>query len=263
MDSFQPFVYGLYDPAEAGHIRYVGMAPSRPNRPYQHATYARKATTDGSHLMRWIHKIQAEGREPSVMTLEQLPIGTSRSFLGFVESCYIKSLRKIGHRLTNANDGGWGGSNGPHSEESKSRMKIGWTSEVRKRVGIASRKRELGKKASDETRKRQSAAHLGKALSEKARIRIGEARKRAWDGASEEARQQHSQKVSLAVQGHSHPQTEETRAKISVKLAGRTMSQEWREKNALAQRGKKASEETRVKMSEAHKAIWAARRRGV
>jgi hypothetical protein len=148
----QPFVYGLFDPAEAGHVRYVGMAPSNPSRPYQHAKRARKDLADDSHLMRWIRKIQAEGREPSVMILEQLREETGRAFLGFVESCYIKSLREIGHRLTNENDGGWGGSNGPHTPESRVAMKTGWTLERRARQAEISRERQLGRKFTEEKR---------------------------------------------------------------------------------------------------------------
>jgi len=49
------------------------------------------------------------------MILEELPVGADMKFVGFVESCYVKSLRSIGHKLTNENDGGWGGSNGPHT----------------------------------------------------------------------------------------------------------------------------------------------------
>lgn len=257
----QPFVYGLFDPADAGHIRYVGMAPSNPSRPYQHAHRARKDVTDCSYLMNWIRKIQSEGREPSVMILEQLRKDTGRAFLGFVESCYIKSLRSIGHRLTNENDGGWGGSNGPHTSGSHAKMKAAWTPEIKARVGASVSSRQIGTKLSKETRAKQSASHTGRPFSESHRESLRLSRKAAWDIATAEKRAIHALRVSNAmISKPGHPRSEETRSKISKALTGCVMSEEWRAKNAAAQTGKKQSEETKAKRSASLKAAWAARK---
>ncbi len=256
-----PFVYGLYDPADAGHIRYVGMAPTNPSRPYRHAVNAREKKDADSYLMRWICKIQAEGREPAVTILETLNETTGRAFLGFVESCYIKSLRAIGHQLTNANDGGWGGSNGPHTPEARLKMKLGWTPEVRAISGAKSRKRFSGKQRSVESRLKQSETRTGMKFSDEHRANLQAARKAAWDQATPEQRAHHAAKTSAAKMGVAgHVQTEETKNKIRAKLIGRVQSNEWREKNAVAQRGKRASDDTRAKQSAAHKAAWARRK---
>lgn len=263
----QPFVYGLYDPAEVGHIRYVGMAPSNPSRPYQHAKRAQKDLTDDSYLMHWIRKIQAEGREPSVMILEQLREGTGRKFLGFVESCYIKSLRQIGHRLTNENDGGWGGSNGPHSEETRAKMRAGWTPETRARVGAAAKERNTGTKLSEWTRAKQSKAHQGLVHSEETRLDIGAARRTAWDNATLEERAAHAANVSAAKTGTTA--TDQTKEILSIaqtaawarRLAeGYTVSDQHRARNSAAQLGRKQSEETKAKRSASLKAAWARRK---
>lgn len=103
-----PFIYGLVDPLDPGNVRYVGMAPSKESRPFRHAQVA-LSTTVSSYLYNWIRKLDREGRNYHVVLLEELPVGTSRRFLGFVEKCYIKSLREIGHQLTNVSEGGWGG----------------------------------------------------------------------------------------------------------------------------------------------------------
>lgn len=254
--TYQPFVYGLFDPADVGHIRYVGMAPTTSKRPYQHASRARKDLTDDSHLLRWIRKIQTEGREPSVMILEQLFESTGRKFLGFVESCYVKSLRSIGHQLTNENDGGWGGSNGPHSEEVRAKMRAGWTVDGRARVGAAAKARNTGAKYPYVGR-----ITKGRQLSEKNRFSIGISRKRAWDNATPEERATHAANISAGKTGQpGHPQTNETREKISATLTGRVMSPEWCAKNAAAQTGKKQSDETRAKRSRALRAAWARRK---
>lgn len=122
--GFRPFVYGLVDPAEPRHIRYVGMA-MKANRPYEHSRNARKETKH-SHLFHWIRLLQAEGREPEVLILEELCEGASRNFVGEIERLYISSLRGIDHRLTNVSKGGWGGHAWPEdgrcSEVTKAKM---------------------------------------------------------------------------------------------------------------------------------------------
>lgn len=107
-----PFIYGLVDPLEPGHVRYVGMARVKASRPYDHAKNARRSSTTNPHLMNWVRKLQAEEREYTCIVLETLPCGVSRGLLGFVERCYIKSLIEIGHKLTNATQGGEGGDTG-------------------------------------------------------------------------------------------------------------------------------------------------------
>lgn len=109
--EFVPFIYGLVDPLDVGHVRYVGMARVVASRPYDHAQYARENSKTNPHLMNWIRKLQSEGREYQHIVLEFLPNG-SRSLLGFVEKCYIKSLREIGHGLLNVTAGGEGGDTG-------------------------------------------------------------------------------------------------------------------------------------------------------
>lgn len=256
MENFQPFVYGLCDPVEPGHVRYVGMAPSNPTRPYQHAKRARKDLADDSYLMHWIRKIQAEGREPSVMILEQLNEGIGRKFLGFVETCYIRSLREIGHRLTNENDGGWGGSNGPHTSETIAKMKAGWTPEVRAKVGEASRERLLGKSRSMESREKQSKTITGRRFSVEHRANISAARKALWDNATVQERTSHAESVSNAMKGRgignrnaSVPWPDERRAAHSDSFKGN--------QNNL---GNKASDETCAKQSAAARAAWAKRK---
>jgi len=117
-----PFVYGLVDPLEPKHVRYVGMTRVRVSRPFDHSRLARNEIKH-SHLFHWIRSLHAEGREPSILLLEELSENSSRWLLGFVEKCYIKSLREIGHRLTNVAEGGEGGNVGDytHSEESRRR----------------------------------------------------------------------------------------------------------------------------------------------
>jgi hypothetical protein len=164
MVEFQPFIYGLIDPLDPGHIRYVGMAPSNPFRPHQHRENARRPNTKPSHLIYWIRKLHSEGRTYQVKTLETL---SSPRLLGFVEKCYIDSLRKIGHDLTNGTEGGVGGNTGYFgSDEHRALMKMVQTGRKRSpetRALMAKAKRE--RPVTLETRAKLSAVLKGRKFS--------------------------------------------------------------------------------------------------
>ena len=74
-----PFVYGLVDPLEPEHIRYVGIALANPRRPYEHMKECgEKAQRSYKH--NWIHSLIADGRMYSVVILLELP-AASRIFM--------------------------------------------------------------------------------------------------------------------------------------------------------------------------------------
>jgi len=134
--GFKLCIYGLGDPHEFGHVRYVGMA-LKPSRPNEHASAALKVVKKASYLINWVRKLQKEGRSYVVLVLEELPEGTTRHFLGFVEQCYIKALRQIGHHLTNVHEGGWGGS---------TTLGKKWTDEEKQRMRVIFKGRPLSEK---------------------------------------------------------------------------------------------------------------------
>lgn len=222
-----PFVYALVDPLEPKHVRYVGMASKHVVRPYDHAKEARRTKTH-SHKLHWIRSIQAEGRDPDVLILEELSDGTSPTFLGFVESCYIKSLREIGHQLTNVLDGGNGGSSG-----SKALIGHPVSAETRKKLSDA----QKGRKHSLEARAKLSAAMLNRPpMSDATRAKLKNSLRIAW-----QTRSKRSPDV-------------ETRAKLSAALKGRVRSEEHQAKLTAAAIGRVFSDESRAKMSASHKA---------
>ena len=61
-------IYGLVDPLDAGHVRYVGMA-FKAQRPYQHSLSARNKLDKHSHLFHWIRSLHIEGPKV-VMSVE-------------------------------------------------------------------------------------------------------------------------------------------------------------------------------------------------
>jgi hypothetical protein len=257
--TYRPFIYGLVDPDDIGHIRYVGMAPSRATRPYDHATAARKERTKDTHQIRWIRKLQAAGRDYLVTILEETPQGTDRVVLGARETHWILTLRGHGHRLTNENDGGWGGSNGPHSEEARQRMRDGWTQEVRERVGNASRERGTECMRTTEAREAMSRASKGRSKSEEHRRNIAEAKRKSWAEGKYDSPEYHKKLSDAAIaSGHS--------AAIGHANLGKRHTDEARAQMSLSQKGNqnslgfKHSTETRAKRSAALKTAWARRK---
>lgn len=231
-----PFVYGLVDPREPSHVRYVGMACARANRPYLHARQARRSPA-ATHKINWIRSLQAEGRDPVVIVLEQLCAGTSRDLVGFVEQCYIRSLRKIGHCLTNLTDGGEGAAN-PSAEN-----------RAAKRERATGNTYSVGRRQPQEERDRRGrsiakywADHPGtRVISEAIRARIAETlmgRKHTPEACA-----------NMAAAHVGLKRTDEARANMSRAQTGRVFSLEAREKLAAAQTGRKASNETRAKQS--------------
>lgn len=106
--EFRPFVYGLVDPLDISHVRYVGMSTANAKRPYHHVKDARNPLSAPTHKVCWIRKLLAEGREPAVLILEELSQTAPDSLVCFVEQSYIASLKSIGHDLVNGTDGGDG-----------------------------------------------------------------------------------------------------------------------------------------------------------
>lgn len=171
--EFRPFIYGLVDPIEPGHVRYVGMA-MQSGRPYEHARAARR-TKHHSHLYNWIRTLHCEDREPQVLILEELEVGQTRKEVGLVEQIYIPGMRAFGHVLTNVAEGGYGGSTfkgrkhtpatkkkmslaslgKPASEATKARMKAAW------KLRRLKPNPNIGQKRSKESRARQSIALKG------------------------------------------------------------------------------------------------------
>jgi hypothetical protein len=268
----KPFIYALVDPIERGHIRYVGMAVNNPNRPYEHAKNLRER--DDTHKGNWVRKVLSEGREPIVLILEELPEDSPRSLIGFVEACYIKSLREIGHRLTNSTSGGDGCPD--LSPESLAKMKERSVAGMLRNGAAAKLSAKAKIRWSDPAERAKQSAIIQATMTPERRAQIGADTKGRKH--SDETRAQMSEAHKGLERTTEHcanlraSRTPEVRAAISAATLKRYEDPAARVKHSLAVKaaitdvtraklsaihlGSKRSEETKARMREA----WVKRR---
>lgn len=104
-------IYALFDPAAPEENRYVGVTVQQPDaRLKTHIQEALRRSQDGgwklpvNHRRAWIRALVREGRRPEVRVLAEV----QRDVRKAEERLWIAEIRRLGHRLTNATDGGEG-----------------------------------------------------------------------------------------------------------------------------------------------------------
>ena len=115
---------------------------------------------------------------------------------------------------------------------------------------------QLGFQHTDKTRRKMSAAHKGKCLSEETKRKLSEAQRgERGNNYGKHPSNETREKLSEAHKGKRL--NKETRRKISKALKGKIVSEETRTKLSMAQRGKRHSETTKRKMRQ----VWSLERR--
>lgn len=185
------YIYALSDPLTPDKIRYVGKSNDPKHRLQNHRIPL--ALTKTHHRANWIRSL--EGRKPVLRILATVSMaGWERH-----ERAWITRLRNAGHDLVNTVRGGEGGATYGH----------------------------LGRKHSEETKRRISEAKKGIKVGDKIREQMSVSARAAWDKKCTEQRKAMGAKVARA-----------------------------RERNGTTNRGRTFSHsaETRLKMSQAAKA---------
>lgn len=259
------FIYGLFDPRNY-QLRYIGKTKHTMGiRISQHIHEAKK--DNKTHKDKWIQSLLRDGIKPSFEILEEC---TEENWEE-IEQAWIADCYKLGLKLTNQTIGGDGMKAGrklspehiekirqantgkkypgrKHSEEVKRKM-----SETRKGKPIY---KSRGRKLTDETKRKLADASRGRIPSDEVRQKISERRKGI--PVSEETREK------LRVANLGKKASEETKQKMSQ--SRQNISDETRLKLSQSRMGNKNaldskhSEETRKKVSEASKRMWAKRK---
>lgn len=149
------YIYVLSDP-RTDEVRYVGKTASHLRR--RLSTHLAQARRRSNHREKWVASLLDSGLRPHIELIEAVPDGQADD----AERYWIRMLRRLGCRLTNATDGGDGGRMEPDIE--RRRLANGeWyrkaqTVEAKTRRSAAARKRWAG--MSEEERHRALAPAL-------------------------------------------------------------------------------------------------------
>lgn len=259
----QTSIYSLADPRD-GEIRYIGRTVRTLQARLDAHMKAVFKQCDHTHRRNWIEVLRKAGLRPHIELI------TTVDGDGIAEEqVWIDAFGKAGAKLVNSTPWGDGVTFGYRRPP-----------EVCAKIGAASR----GRVCSQETRAKISAANKGKKRSAEFCAWMREFKKNPSQQEIERLRamskgRRHTpeskRKLSEALKGRiisaearqklsaAHKWkiiTQEQRDAISAKLKGRTITPEHRRNISLGQIGGKRSEETRQRMSEAHKRSWAKRK---
>lgn len=116
--------------------------------------------------------------------------------------------------------------------------------EIRKKISKAG----MGRKWSDDTRKKIINKISGKKRTQEQLKKFSESQKLRWEKMSEEERQLKKQQVKEHFAKYPKKVSEETKEKIRQSLKGRKRPKEFCEKMSKIRKGKKLSEETKQKL---------------
>lgn len=92
-------IYGLLDPLEPDHIRYVGQSFYPGPRYVEHLSGRGRNRRPPTPKEVWLARLSEGGRKPELVLLEK---GVSPIHADERENYWIVRLRRKGHQLTNA-----------------------------------------------------------------------------------------------------------------------------------------------------------------
>lgn len=202
-------IYGLVDPRD-GVVRYVGKATQPSARLRQHLRARQHKTPSGD----WVDSLICAGLLPAMVVLETVDTPIAND----AERRWIAFYREQGNDLLNLTDGGDGGSR-------KGRV-LSPEGEARRLAAVRAANAARGP-VSEETRAKMRAAKLGGKHSAEHNAKIGAALAGKPKSAEHVANaragllgvpksDEHRAAVSRGKMGQSHPQSEETRRRISL-----------------------------------------------
>ena len=232
------FVYALVDPRTL-MVRYIGRTTQGQARFKQH-----EYSNNNTYVCRWIKSLRGAGLMFIPVVLEEC---TSRESLMSSESWWVAYGKLSGWELTNLTNGGDGSWGYRVTAETREKLRQLHLNKPKSAEHIENMRRAKSTPEAIEANRR---LHTGRKRSAETRARIGAASRRRV--ATPEAR------ANMSAAGKRRPpRTQATRDKLSLVHKGRKFTPEHIANMSKSRLGKKASPETRERMSEAHRARWA------
>jgi hypothetical protein len=204
------FIYTLSNPNNINDIRYVGKANNIEIRFTNHIIRCQTLLDTHTHKCNWITKLKKEKLEPIIEIIDEVNV----SEWPFWEKYWISQFKSWGFNLVNGTEGGDGVSY--HSDVTKKHL-----SKVKKGEKIHSEKYKkklsermkgnthtLGKKLSEDHRKKISDSGLGRKHSEKTKNSISIKNKGKNNGMYGKKHNKESiKKISERSEGENHPKS--------------------------------------------------------
>lgn len=192
---YMSLIYALVAKSNPLEIRYIGKTADSSPKPRlnEHMRNALDKNTPW-HVSRWIRKAILNGDEVLSIIVE-LDLSEEEALQR--EIFYIAHYRVLGYKLTNMTDGGDGSSGRITSEETRKKLSkslkgkgVGrkFSEEHRRKIGES----QVGRVFSEETRKKISDKAKGRMASSEARKKISDSVKKNWAEKEQRTGQKHT-----------------------------------------------------------------------
>lgn len=224
---------------------YIGSASDIRKRWNSHKSYLNRNLHHSPHLQKAWNKY---GKECFSFVVLEI---TNKNLLSEREQFYMDLLRPVYNVCKKAH--------------SCLGLKPSDSARIKMHVAQLGNKKNLGKKRSQETKDKMSAAMTGKPKSPEHRIKLSLAKTGKKTGVSNRAFLGHKHtdatKEKMSTNSRGHKWTQESKERFSEKCKGRIITQETREKIALSGIGRFFSQASRDKKSVSMKISWEKRKK--
>lgn len=279
MNKNNTYIYALKDPITK-HVRYIGKSNNVENRLRSHI---RQAKNKNNYKNCWINSLLIKNLKPELEVLDEVLKENWQHWEKWWIATEKEKIKALGlPKLTNGTEGGDGGATFTgmhHSENVKLKIGLKHISKVlSKETKMRISKAKIGIKMSNDFKQKISNVMMGRKHSEETKRKISESNKISMKGKilSDEHKKniseglkksnkyknsrtsiEYKNKISNVVKNVWSKRSKEERMEITKNWRNSPIKNKelWKERISKAGKGKKRTEETKRKMSEAKRGI--------